>query len=90
MRYLLGSCEYKWSHTAEQGNERMEQIWVRRELGEDLYKEINENDYTLVLLKSDGFVADTYCRCDIYVDIDDDNEGLLFGIKYGKQRIERA
>jgi len=68
----------------------MEQIWVRRELGEDLYREINEKGYTLVLRKSDGFVAETYCRCDIYVDIEDENEGLLFGIKYSKQRIERA
>lgn len=90
MRYYLGQCEYKWSHTAEQGNERMEQIWIRRELGEELYREINVEDYKLVLLRSNGIVEDVYCRCDIYVDIDSADKALLFEIKYGKQRIELA
>jgi len=90
MRYFLGQCEYKWSHTAEQGNERMEQIWIRRELGEELYREINEEDYKLVLLRSNGIVENIYCRCDIYVDIDNADKALLFEIKYGKQRIELA
>jgi len=31
-----------------------------------------------------------YCRCDIFVDIDNDDQALLFEIKYGKQRIERV
>lgn len=90
MRYYLGQCEYKWSHTAEQGNERMEQIWIRRELGEELYKEINQKDYDLVLYRSNGVVPELYCRCDIFVDIDNDDQALLFEIKYGKQRIERV
>ena len=90
MRYYLGQCEYKWSHTAEQGNERMEQIWIRRELGEELYKEINQKDYNLVLYRSNGVVPELYCRCDIFVDIDNDDQALLFEIKYGKQRIERV
>ena len=90
MRYYLGQCEYKWSHTAEQGNERMEQIWIRRELGEELYKEINQKDYDLVLYRSNGVVPELYCRCDIFLDIDNDDQALLFEIKYGKQRIERV
>ena len=90
MRYYLGQCQYKWSHTAEQGNERMEQIWIRRELGEELYKEINQKDYNLVLYRSNGVVPELYCRCDIFVDIDNDDQALLFEIKYGKQRIERV
>ena len=89
MRYFLGQCEYKWSHTAEQGNERMEQIWIRKELGEELYKEINVEDYRLVLLRSNGIVPDRYCRCDIFVDIDNEDKALLFEIKHGAKRIER-
>ena len=90
MRYYLGQCEYKWSHTAEQGNERMEQIWIRRELGEELYREINQKDYNLVLYRSNGVVPELYCRCDIFVDIHNEDQALLFEIKYGKQRIERV
>lgn len=91
MRYYLGSCEYKWSHTAAHGNAHMENIWVRRELGEELYQEISEKAYTLVLLHSGGIVEDLFCRCDIYVDIDNEREGFLFGIKFAKaKRIERV
>jgi hypothetical protein len=90
MRYYLGQCEYKWAHTAEQGNERMEQIWIRRELGEDLYREINHKNYRLVLQRSNGIVPELYCRCDIFVDIINEDHALLFEIKYGKQRIERV
>ena len=90
MRYYLGQCEYKWSHTAEQGNERMEQLWIRRELGEELFKEINQQDYKLILHRSNGVVPDVYCRCDIFVDIDNKDQALLFEIKHGKQRIEQV
>lgn len=91
MRYYLGTCEYKWSHTAAQGNEHMENIWVRREIGEDLYNEISQKNYTLVLLHSNGIVEDIFCRCDIYVDIKNERQALLFGIKHTKaKRIEKT
>lgn len=90
MRYYLGQCEYKWSHTAEHGNKDMEDLWIRMELGEELFKEINQKDYKLVLQRSNGIVPDIYCRCDIFVDIDNKDSALLFEIKHGKQRIERV
>ena len=34
MRYFLGQCEYKWTHS----DSRMEQIWIQRELGDDFTK----------------------------------------------------
>ena len=35
MRFYLSQCEYKWTH-ARNPNKTMENIWVRRELGEEL------------------------------------------------------
>ena len=32
-RFYLSQCEYKWTHAYT----HMEQIWVRKELGEELY-----------------------------------------------------
>jgi hypothetical protein len=41
MKYYLGTCEYKWTHK----NHAMEQIWIRRELGDDLYRTVEENNW---------------------------------------------
>ena len=73
----------KWSH-----EDQMEQLWIRRELGDDLFKEIQEHHYTVVILrsKSQSLPGDTYKRCDIYVDIEDDRHATLFALKFSKAR----
>jgi hypothetical protein len=38
MRYYVGSAEMKWSH-----KDRMEQIWIQRELGDKLFEEIQQD-----------------------------------------------
>ncbi len=84
MRYYLGTCEYKWTHK----NQAMEQIWIRRELGDDLYRTVEENNWEWVLLRSSStsLPGDLYCRCDIYVDIDDSKNATLFALKYSQAR----
>lgn len=80
MRFFLSQCEYKWSHAKKS----MENIWVRRELGEELSKYIAEQGYELTLIRSNSqtFPEDTYCRCDIYVDIPNGKQSTLFALKY--------
>ena len=80
MRYYLGTCEYKWTHA----HTSMEQIWVRRELGDELYRTIESNNWKWTLLRSDSqsLPADIYCRCDVYVDIDNTKHATLFALKY--------
>ena len=80
MRYYLGQCEYKWTHSKT----HMEQIWVRRELGEELYKTIESNgwEWTLLRTQSNTLPDDMYCRCDIYVDSNDDKLDTHFVLKF--------
>lgn len=80
MRYYLSSCEYKWTHARTD----MEQLWVRRELGEELYKTIETNDWEFKLQRSNSQTLpdDTYCRCDIYVEIPSSKQATLFVLKY--------
>ncbi len=82
MRFFLAQCEYKWSHARKS----MEDLWVRRELGEELSKYIATKGYDLVLIRSNSqtMPADIYCRCDIYIDIPDDKQATLFALKYNK------
>ena len=82
MRFFLTQCEYKWSHA----HNRMETLWVRRELGDELSKYIVKQGYKLVLIrsKSQSLPEDLYCRCDIYVDIPNNKESTLFALKYSK------
>ena len=51
MKYYLGQCEYKWTHK----DLRMEQIWIQRELGDELYKTVESNNwngnYNIVTVK---------------------------------------
>jgi hypothetical protein len=49
----------------------MEDLWVRRELGEELSKYIATKGYDLVFVRSNSqtMPEDIYCRCDIYIDI---------------------
>ena len=83
MRYYVGTCEMKWSHV-----DRMEQIWIQRDLGDELYKEINQPWCKPVLLRSNSqtLPADIYKRVDIYVDIEDDRHATLFALRFSKVR----
>jgi hypothetical protein len=80
MRFYLGSCEYKWSHK----DTDMERIWVMREIGTDIYKYVEEHNFTWVLLRSQSNTLpdDIYCRCDIYVDTDENKYATLFPLKF--------
>ena len=80
MRFYLASCEYKWTHA----NTSIEQIWIQRELGDELYKTIESNNWELKLLRSNSqtLPEDIYCRCDVYVEIPDTKQGTMFVLKY--------
>jgi len=81
MRYFLSQCEYKWTHAKKS---RMENMWVMRELGQELWKQCNQPGFNIVLVRSNSetFPGDRYCRCDIYVDVEDSKAGTMFAIKY--------
>ena len=85
IRYFLGSCEYKWSHA----DTRNEQIWIRREIGDDLYKTVESNNWEWKLLRSGSQTMpnDIYCRCDIYVDLPGSKEATLFVLKYPRIKL---
>lgn len=85
MRYFLGSCEYKWTHAKTS----MEDMWVMREIGTDLYKFIESNNWQWKRLRSNSqsLPGDVYCRCDIYVEIPDTKQGTLFVLKYPQAKI---
>ncbi len=82
MRFLIGQCEYKWSHA----HKSMEDMWVMRELGQDLWKQCNQDGFQLEYIRSNSqsLPGDIYCRCDIYVDVDDHKAGTMFAIKYSE------
>jgi hypothetical protein len=81
MRFYLGSCEMKWSHKDE-----LEQLWIRRELGDELFKEIQWHTIVILRSNSQSLPGDTYKRCDIYVDVEDDRHATLFALKFSKAR----
>jgi hypothetical protein len=87
VRYYLGSCEYKWTHA----HTDMEHIWVRRELGEELFAQCNQQGYELHYTRSNSqiFPEDTYCRCDCYVDITDHKQAVLFAL-HGHLEVQEA
>lgn len=80
MRYYLGQTEYKWSHA----HTDMEKLWVRRELGEELFKTIEANNWCWILLRSNStsLPSDIYCRTMIYVDSNDDKLDTHFILKF--------
>jgi len=87
-RFYLSQCEFKWTHV----NERMEMIWVQRELGDELFKQCNQPGYDLVLhhSNSQALPGDVYCRCDIYVDIHEERTATWFVLKYPQaRRVEK-
>ncbi len=81
MRFYVGSAEMKWSH-----KDRMEQIWIRRELGDELFEEIQWHTILILRTNSQTLPGDTYKRCDIYVDVEDEKWALLFALKFSKAR----
>ena len=86
-RYYLGSCEYKWSHA----HKDMEHIWVQRELGNELFKQCNQPGYELDYVRSNSqkLPEDVYCRCDVYVDITDEKQAVLFALR-GHLEVQEA
>jgi hypothetical protein len=86
-RYYLTSCEFKWSHAGTQ----MENVWVQRELGDELYKQCNQTGFNLVTVHSNSqtLPEDMYCRCDVYVDVADSKQSLLFALQ-GHQEVPPA
>lgn len=85
MRYYLGSCEYKWTHA----HSDMEYLWIRRELGEELFKTIEVNSWNWVLLHSNSqsLPADIYCRCDIFIEIPNSKQATHFMLKYPQAKL---
>lgn len=88
MRYYLGQCEYKWTHARTD----LEQLWVRRALGEELYASVESNGWEWKLLRSNSqtLPSDIYCRCDIYVEADDSAAATLFALKHSNRGIAKA
>lgn len=89
MRYYLSTCEYKWTHARTQ----MEMMWVMREVGTEVFKLVNSHNWKwhLIRSKSQTLPEDIYCRCDIYVEIDNSKHATLFLLKYPKaELIEKA
>ena len=84
MRYFLGQCEYKWKHA----DSRMEQIWIQRELGDELYKTVESNNWEWKLQRSNSqtMPGDIYCRCDIYAEVPDSKQATLFALKFSNVR----
>ncbi len=85
MRYYLGQCEYKWTHVETE----MEQLWIRRELGEELFKTVESNNWNWVLQRSNSqsLPGDIYCRCDIFVDIDESKHTTHFALKFPQAKL---
>lgn len=86
MRYYIGQCEYKWSHAGTD----LELLWVERALGSKLFNDINQEGIEVTLLRSNSqtLPGDIYCRCDIYANIPDDKQSLLFEIKHSRVVIK--
>lgn len=62
----------------------MENVWVQRELGDELYKQCNQDGFNLAMIHSNSqtLPSDMYCRCDIYVDVENSKQGTLFALKF--------
>jgi hypothetical protein len=69
----------------------MEHMWVRRELGEELYAQCNQPGFELVYIRSNSqtLPEDVYCRCDVYVDVEDSKQSTLFALR-GHTAVNQA
>lgn len=83
-RFYLSQCEYKWSHV----NNHMESMWVRLELGNELFHLCNTDGFNLVYLRTPSQLlpGDIYLRNDIYVDVVD-SECTMFVLKFPKAKL---
>ena len=85
MRYYLGTCEYKWTHARTD----LEHIWIRRALGDELFKTVESNSWQWHLLRSDSqtLPGDVYCRCDVYAESHNDHHDTVFQLKFAQAKI---
>lgn len=83
MRFYVGMVECKKHH-----DERMESIWIRQKLGEEMYEDINQDWCKIILLRSNpfGLPADIYKRIDVYVEIENPLRATWFSVKYPNAR----
>ena len=67
----------------------MEQLWVRRELGDDLFRTVEANAWSWTLLRSNSqsLPGDVYCRCDVYVDAEPSAALTHFALKYPQAKL---
>jgi hypothetical protein len=74
----------KWSH-----KDQMEQLWIRQELGNRLFEEINLDHHNVTILRSNSqsLPGDIYKRCDIYTNISDERRGILFALTYTQAKL---
>ena len=81
MEYYIGYIECKLHH-----NDRMEDIWIRRELGESLWFTLNQPWCTVVKKQRvpQALPADVYKRIDIYAEIEDSAWDSYFALAYPK------
>mgnify|MGYP003674794499 FL=1 len=79
MQYYLGSCDYKWTHK----DTPAEIIWVRRQLGDQLFLECNQPGFRLYYTHSSSaqLPGDIYCSCRIYVEIDSSKQATMFALR---------
>ena len=70
----------------------MEDIWVRRELGDKLFLQCNQPGFEIVYTRSNSqtLPGDMYCRCDIYVDVEDSKQATLFAIQYSEKMVDKT
>jgi hypothetical protein len=80
MRYHLGQIEYKWTHAGTD----MEQLWIQRELGDELFNTVEDNRWKWILLRSNStsLPSDIYCRTLIQVESNDDKLDTHFILKF--------
>jgi len=83
-RFYLGYCEYKWTHART----HMEDIWVRRELGDKMFEQCNTDGFDLVYQRTNSQLlpGDIYLHNDIYVDIDESN-CTMFILKFPQAKL---
>jgi hypothetical protein len=66
-------------------------MWVRRELGEELFRQCSQPGFELVYIRSNSqtLPEDVYCRCDVYVDVADTRQSILFALQ-GYPEVHQA
>jgi len=83
-RFYLGYCEYKWTHA----HTHMEDIWVRKELDDELFAQCNQNGFKLVYQRtnSQSLPGDIYLRNTIFVDVDN-KHCTMFVLKFPQAKL---